>query len=191
MDDLERGRAELWRGQARPGHSGDGTRAALAAVLAVGLGMSRPVALATATPWLVLWFVSPLVAWWISRPAARQAAELSNDQAEFLNDLAGKTWRFFETFVGPEDHWLPPDNFQEHPRAVIAHRTSPTNMGLALLANLAAYDFGYISADGLFERHVADALDDGGPRAIPGPPLQLVRHADAPAVAAAVRFDGG
>ena len=26
---------------------------------------------------------------------------------------------------------------------MIAHRTSPTNIGLALLANLAAYDFGY------------------------------------------------
>jgi len=70
----------------------------------------------------------------------------------FLNDVAARTWRFFETFVGPEDHWLPPDNFQEHPVAVIAHRTSPTNMGLALLANLAAYDFGYVSPDGLIER---------------------------------------
>ena len=125
---------------------------ALATVLALGLGFLRPEALATATPWLVLWLVSPLFAWWISRPAAREAAELTNDQTEFLNDLAGKTWRFFETFVGPEDHWLPPDNFQEHPVAVIAHRTSPTNIGLALLANLAAYDFGYISADGLIER---------------------------------------
>ena len=125
---------------------------ALAAVLALGLGFSRPEALATAAPWLVMWFMSPLFAWWISRPAALEETELSNDQAEFLNDLAARTWRFFETFVGPEDHWLPPDNFQEHPRAVIAHRTSPTNMGLALLANLAAYDFGFISADGLFER---------------------------------------
>ena len=59
---------------------------------------------------------------------------------------------FFETFVGPEDHWLPPDNYQEHPVAVVAHRTSPTNMGLALLANLAAYDFGYIAAGELVER---------------------------------------
>jgi len=59
---------------------------------------------------------------------------------------------FFDTFIGPEDHWLPPDNYQEHPVAVIAHRTSPTNMGLALLANLCAYDFGYISAGKLIER---------------------------------------
>jgi hypothetical protein len=54
--------------------------------------------------------------------------------------------------VGPQDHWLPPDNYQEHPVATIAHRTSPTNMGLALLANLSAYDFGYIPAGDLVVR---------------------------------------
>ena len=70
----------------------------------------------------------------------------------FLRKLARKTWRYFETFVTDKDHWLPPDNFQEHPVAVIAHRTSPTNMGLALLANLAAYDFGYLPSGALIER---------------------------------------
>ncbi len=62
----------------------------------------------------------------------------------FPSEDCRKTWAFFETFVGPDDHWLPPDNYQEHPVATVAHRTSPTNMGLALLANLSAYDFGYI-----------------------------------------------
>src|SRR5205823_10166648 len=57
-----------------------------------------------------------------------------------------------ETFVAAEDNWLPPDNYQEQPVAVIAHRTSPTNIGLSLLANLSAYDFGYISAGRLIER---------------------------------------
>ncbi|MFI5455936.1 MAG: GH36-type glycosyl hydrolase domain-containing protein [Isosphaerales bacterium] len=131
---------------------------ALATALAVGLEFMRPEALAAAWPWLGLWFASPLLAWLISRPAAHRAERLTGDQTAFLNDLACKTWRFFETFVGPEDHWLPPDNFQEHPVAVIAHRTSPTNMGLALLANLAAYDFGYVSVDGLFDR-TCRALD--------------------------------
>src|SRR3972149_6219661 len=49
-------------------------------------------------------------------------------------------------------HWLPPDSYQEHPVAAVGHRTSPTNMGLALLANLSAYDFGYIPAGHLIER---------------------------------------
>jgi len=58
----------------------------------------------------------------------------------------------FETFVGPDDNWLPPDNYQEQPVAVVAHRTSPTNMGLALLANLSACDFGYITMRQFIER---------------------------------------
>ena len=129
----------------------------LAGVVVIGLVLSRHLSLATAWPILCLWFVSPVIAWWISRPIARREARLTADQTTFLRKLARRTWAFFETFVGPEEHWLPPDNFQEHPVAVIAHRTSPTNMGLALLANLSAYDFGYIPAGQLIER-TANAL---------------------------------
>ena len=129
----------------------------LAGAAVIDLMLSRPVTLAVAWPILCLWFVSPVVAWWISRPLARREARLTADQTIFLRKLSRKTWAFFETFVGPEDHLLPPDNFQEHPAAVIAHRTSPTNMGLALLANLSAYDFGYIPAGQLIER-TANAL---------------------------------
>ncbi|MBI4632917.1 MAG: cyclic beta 1-2 glucan synthetase [Deltaproteobacteria bacterium] len=124
----------------------------LASATVIDLALSRPLTLAVAGPILCIWFVSPVVAWWISRPLARREARLTADQTVFLRKLSRKTWAFFETFVGPEDHWLPPDNFQEHPDAVIAHRTSPTNMGLALLANLSAYDFGYIPAGQLIER---------------------------------------
>ena len=122
----------------------------------------------------------------------RREARLTAEQTLFLRTLARKTWAFFETFVGAEDHWLPPDNFQEHPAAAVAHRTSPTNMGLALLANLSAYDFGYISAGTARRAHGAtrsrtmDALERL-PRAL----LQLVRHAVAAAAAAALRLDGG
>src|SRR5207247_10062379 len=61
-------------------------------------------------------------------------------------------WTSLVTGLGAEDHWLPPDNYQEHAVVVVAHRTSPTNVGLSLLANLSAYDFGYISAGQLIER---------------------------------------
>ena len=114
--------------------------------------VSRPAALGMAGPILGLWFASPVIAWWISQPLPRRRERLTTDQTLFLHKLSRKTWTYFETFVGPEDHWLPPDNFQEHPTPVIAHRTSPTNMGLALLANLSAYDFGYVSAAQLLER---------------------------------------
>ena len=125
---------------------------AVATAAVIDLALSRPNVLGIAGPMLALWLVSPVVAWWISRPLARRPARLTAGQTIFLQKLSRKSWAYFETFVGPEDHWLPPDNFQEHPAAVIAHRTSPTNMGLALLANLSAYDFGYIPAGQLIER---------------------------------------
>ena len=116
------------------------------------LALSRPVTLAVALPILGLWLASPVIAWWISRPLSRRGAKLTAEQTLFLRKISRKTWAFFDTFVGPEDHWLPPDNYQEYRVATVAHRTSPTNMGLALLANLSAYDFGYISAGQLIER---------------------------------------
>ncbi len=70
----------------------------------------------------------------------------------FARLIARRTWRFFETFVGAEDNWLPPDNFQEDPAPVIAHRTSPTNIGLLLLATSAAHDLGYVSSLEFVER---------------------------------------
>jgi cyclic beta-1,2-glucan synthetase len=124
----------------------------LAVAAAIYLMLTRPAALGVAGPILALWFASPALVRWISRPLARRKAKLTDDQTLFLGKLARKTWSFFETFVGPEDNWLPPDNYQEHPASVIGHRTSPTNMGLALLANLSACDFGYISVGQLVER---------------------------------------
>ena len=136
----------------------------VAATAAITLAAFRPAALAVAGPILGLWLASPAIAWWLSRPLTRRREGLTPDQTLFLRKLSRKTWAFFETFVGPEDHWLPPDNYQEHPVAVVAHRTSPTNMGLALLANLSAYDFGTISAGQLVERtdkalHTMGALE--------------------------------
>jgi cellobiose phosphorylase len=124
----------------------------IAAAATIHLGISRSIVLAPAGPILVLWFASPAIAWWISRPLARRRAALSADRILFLRKLSRRTWAFFETFVGPEDHWLPPDNYQEYRVAAVTHRTSPTNMGLSLLANLAAYDFGYLPSGQLVER---------------------------------------
>jgi cyclic beta-1,2-glucan synthetase len=129
----------------------------LALVLATVLLATRSAVLWAAAPVLLLWFASPVLAWWLSRPVPEHAAHFKPEQVQFLHTLARKTWRYFHTFVTAEENWLPPDNFQEHPVAVVAHRTSPTNMGLALLANLAAYDFGYLPAGGLLTR-TADAL---------------------------------
>ena len=109
-------------------------------------------ALFAAAPVLLLWFMAPVIAWWISLPTERDTAELSATQTLFLHTLARKTWSFFEDFVGAEDNWLPPDNMQEHPAWVVAHRTSPTNVGMSLLANLTASDFGFATLDQVLSR---------------------------------------
>jgi cyclic beta-1,2-glucan synthetase len=132
--------------------------APLIALLGVAaLAVLQPAQLFPALPLLGLWFTAPWIAWWISLPIASTAPDLTAAQLTFLRDTARKTWHFFETFVTAQENWLPPDNFQEFPAPVIASRTSPTNMGLALLANLAAWDFGYLSAGGLVRR-TRDAL---------------------------------
>ncbi len=105
-----------------------------------------------AGPLLGLWFVSPGVAWWLSRSLPVPAPRLSDMQRQFLEKLSRRTWRYFEDLVTAEENWLPPDNLQEGPVRGIASRTSPTNIGVALLANLAAYDFGYCSAGQMLDR---------------------------------------
>ena len=101
---------------------------------------------------LALWLVSPFVAWVLSRPRGVRRSRLVPRQTLFLRKLARRTWTYFERFVTPESHWLPADNFQEEPRPRTAGRTSPTNIGMALLSSLAAFDFGYLTAGRLIER---------------------------------------
>jgi cyclic beta-1,2-glucan synthetase len=96
----------------------------------------NPAALPVALPLLFLWAIGPQIAHWISQPDGRSAPPLPTAQRQHLHTLARRTWLFFEEFVGPDDNWLPPDHFQESPRGVIAHRTSPTNIGLYLLSVL-------------------------------------------------------
>ena len=106
-----------------------------------------------ATPFLILWMLSPAIALRISRsPRVPSRLTVSHADATALRLVARRTWRFFETFVTAEDQMLPPDNFQEDPKPVLAHRTSPTNMGLYLLSIVSARDFGWIGTIEATER---------------------------------------
>jgi cyclic beta-1,2-glucan synthetase len=108
----------------------------------------RPSAALGALPLLLLWMLAPLLAIWTARTRLRRDLQRARadveDDAIVLRRLARRTWAYFETVIGPADHWLPPDNLQEYPKQVVAHRTSPTNIAMALLATLTAHDFGYI-----------------------------------------------
>jgi cellobiose phosphorylase len=125
---------------------------AFAVGAAVLLSFANPLALFAAAPLLLLWFLSPVVAWWVSLPAARHEPHLADAQRRFLRTTARRTWAFFEDHVTAENNWLPPDHLQEHPAPVVAHRTSPAGMGVALLANVTAWDFGYAATGELLAR---------------------------------------
>ncbi|HXC60980.1 MAG TPA: glucoamylase family protein [Steroidobacteraceae bacterium] len=100
----------------------------------------------------VLWLCAPLIAQWVSRSPVSRRLSIPAEEARDLRLIARSTWRYFETFVTPADNMLPPDNFQETPKPVIAHRTSPTNIGLYLLAAVAARDFGWAGTMQTIER---------------------------------------
>jgi cyclic beta-1,2-glucan synthetase len=106
-----------------------------------------------AIPFVILWMLSPDIAQWASLPQPIEGAKpLSSADVNALRLSARRTWRYFEKFVTAEDNMLPPDNFQEDPRPVLAHRTSPTNIGLYLLSVVAAHDFGWIGTHETVER---------------------------------------
>jgi cyclic beta-1,2-glucan synthetase len=97
-----------------------------------------------AAPFVIAWIASPAVALWASlSPLVAGRLAVSDADACALRLVARRTWRYFETFVTATDHMLPPDNFQEDPKPTVAHRTSPTNLGLYLLSTVSARDFGW------------------------------------------------
>jgi len=124
----------------------------LAGIAAVVTLILRPAAFGVMTAFVAVWVLSPFVAHWISRLRPPERKLLSVNDVQFARLISRRTWRFFEAFVGPEDNWLPPDNFQEDPAPVLAHRTSPTNIGLLALATVSAYDLGYIASLEFIER---------------------------------------
>ena len=118
---------------------------ALALVIAGHLALTNQQGLWTAVPVLLLWLIAPEISVWSARPRYFRAEELSDPQRDFLTLAARRTWHFFETFVGPDDNWLPPDNYQSGTTEETAHRTSPTNIGMYLVSALAARDMGFIT----------------------------------------------
>jgi cyclic beta-1,2-glucan synthetase len=124
----------------------------LAAVgLAFLIAQIRPEALVLAAPFLALWLAAPVLAFVLSRPVALRNRQLSPADRTYLTEVARKTWGYFVALAGPEDNWLPPDSLQDQP-TVVAHRTSPTNIGMGLLSTLAAHDLGFLGVEALLAR---------------------------------------
>ncbi len=102
------------------------------------------------------WAAAPVWTWWVSRPRPEQQddplSRLSTVEQAGLHGVARDTWRLFERCVGPGDLHLPPDNLQTTPHDMVAHRTSPTNIGLYLLSTVCAKQFGWIGSIEMLQR---------------------------------------
>jgi len=122
----------------------------LAVGVAVLLTFANPYALFATAPLLLVWFLSPVLAWWCSQPA-RRGMRLAKGQTLFLRTVARRSWAFFEQH-GSGRHGLAPEAVFEHAEFTVDDRLSPAAMGLGLLATLGARDFGYLPLGGLLAR---------------------------------------
>jgi len=137
--------------------------------LNVVCGVAITVSTAHVAPWFstvalpigILWCLAPLLLSWLSRQPVRKTFSPNKEQKQLLRQTSREIWAFFETFASAKENWLPPDNYQEIPQPTIAHRTSPTNIGLSLMANLTAWDFGYLPMGEVLQRITLtlDSLD--------------------------------
>jgi len=116
----------------------------LGAIVLTGVGLSQPALLIVAGPVAAAWLAAPAIVKRVERTRSRETERPDPEGERLLRRVARRTWLFFDHFVGPDTHWLPPDNYQEDPRVLLAARTSPTNMGMALNAAVAAHDFGWL-----------------------------------------------
>jgi cellobiose phosphorylase len=129
----------------------------------LGLGIfifalfNHPAHLWVVTPFFVFWFISPFYVWYISQPLEKKQIAISAEERSRLRLYARRTWSYFERFVNDRHRWLPPDNYQEDPSLPEANRTSPTNIGLALVSNTSAYKLGYITL-GMYLQRQLDSL---------------------------------
>lgn len=96
--------------------------------------------------------ITPFVSWFSGVPTPALRDDFTASDAERLHSYTAAMWRFYEEFATAAENYLPPDNFQEAPVSVVAHRTSPTNIGLMLLSVLAARDMNLIDTDTLFSK---------------------------------------
>ena len=122
-----------------------------AALVGLGVAMTGSDAVVL-IPLFTLWAASPAIAHALGAPAMQVAWRITDEARTVAMRYARLHWEFYERFVTGETHWLAPDNFQEDPVPIVAMRTSPTNIGLQLLATVSAHDLGFITAEDMAHR---------------------------------------
>ena len=99
-----------------------------------------------------IWMVAPCLAYVSCIETEEDEISISPKSKEFLQETAGRIWQYFSDYMTEEDNFLPPDNVQVKPYKGAAHRTSPTNIGLAMISALCAFDLGFISGEEMEEK---------------------------------------
>ena len=156
----------------------------------ISILLINPSGLAVALPFLLAWLFAPIVVRKLDRPQQPRQFDLDDRQQRFLRTTARRTWLFFRRFVEPDNHWLPPDNYQEEPSVALARRTSPTNMGMSLNAALAAHDFGWLDLQTLIA-WLANSMERmGGLDHYRGHWLKLVRNREPATAESPLCFHG-
>jgi len=137
------------------------TGPATAIVLGLLIYFTNPASLIAASPLLLLWFLTPEITAQLGHPLHKPVQPLAKSDKLFLRQIARRTWLYFEKFAGPQDNWLPPDNYQGEPHPETAHRTSPTNIGMMMLSTASAWDLGFLGTEELVARtsNCYDTLD--------------------------------
>lgn len=109
----------------------------------------------------ILWIISPVIAYVISKEKVKEVIKISEEDKVLLKEICRRTWAYYEDFVNEENNYLAPDNFQEDPNNGVAFRTSPTNMAMGLITNITAYDMGYIGISEVINRleKILDNMD--------------------------------
>lgn len=103
-------------------------------------------------PFFVVWTGAPFLLWFVSQPKKKIVDSYSKADVLKMREYARRTWFYFERFMNEDHSWLPPDNYQVDPSLPAADRTSPTNIGLALVSTLVAYNRGYITYSEFLDR---------------------------------------
>ncbi|MEX2344466.1 MAG: glucoamylase family protein [Balneolaceae bacterium] len=126
---------------------------ALGLLILVFWAVAGPLQYWVVLPFAIIWIAAPYYAWYISKPVPEPVKTYSRKDEIKLKIYARQTWFYFERFVTKENFWLPPDNYQEDPPMRPVNRTSPTNIGLAMVSTQVAYNRGFISFGELLYRH--------------------------------------
>jgi cellobiose phosphorylase len=119
----------------------------------VGTYVWNPIAFVYTIPFCLAWILNPVLVYFLDKPVVIDPLKkISHDDIQFVRQIGRRTWCYFDEFVNATSNWLPPDNYQAALQVEVAQRTSPTNIGLYLLAVISANDLGYISSDEVVQR---------------------------------------